>query len=292
MKDPRVPMLVAAGKVEGKLEDIVFGSLNCDEASWRLRSTYMKDKLADARILSTILGPTEEDPYRFLSVKWFMRERKKSVITPLVYNRDFLVIEATGLTVDEYGVPHGYYLLHTFKHPSLPELTDLKIVRCNISLCYISRQISANRVQIFGRGFVDPGGDLLQGISDALAAEAMLSTANVAETSYAKKLMWLITQERSTNAQQRHQHAQSMAAKRCEACKKHVRFLSGSLSFCQVCGKCVCSKCTIPRKLVVDISMGGITERVLPFCFACVLEAKETPPRQVAIDTVVRSQAS
>ncbi|TMW61358.1 hypothetical protein Poli38472_012549 [Pythium oligandrum] len=293
MKDPHVPMILAAGTVDGLLEDVVFGSLAGDETSWRLRSAYMKDTFADARILSTILRPTEADPYRFLGIKWFKHERKGMLLGPIILKRDFLVTEATGLTRDEHGVPHGYYLIHNFRHPDLPELTDRKILRCNISQCYISRQVAPNKVHIFARGFVDPKGELLHSISVALAAEAMMSTVNTAETSYTKKLMWLMAQSQSVNSrEQQLQHMEAMTARSCESCNKSARFMSANLAFCQVCGNCICSKCTVSRKLVVDITASGVSERQLPFCLSCVRIAMQLPPHQAAVDTVVRPHAS
>ncbi|TMW61393.1 hypothetical protein Poli38472_012584 [Pythium oligandrum] len=287
MKDPRVPMIVGAGHVEGQLEDVCFGSLASDDVSWRLRSTYMKDKFAEARIVATVHGPTPEEPYRFLGVKWFMREQP-ALIGMFVQFRDYLVTEAIGHAVDEQGVPYGYYMIHDFKHPRLPELTELGIIRSQISLCYICRQISPDKVHIFARGFVDLKGDISTNLTATLSAEAMSSTVNSVETSYAKKLSWLMVQSQRQRQQQR--SGMGNQSKFCESCgKMGGKLMSGSLSCCQVCNCMYCGKCSVQRKLVVDVSGGGVVDHAFSFCFSCVLKAKQISPRDVAIDTVVRN---
>ncbi|TMW61389.1 hypothetical protein Poli38472_012580 [Pythium oligandrum] len=284
IKHPRVPMIVAAGNVEGLLEDVVFGSLAGDEASWRYRATYMKDKIADSKILATIQEPTEDDPYRFLCIKWFARECPP-FLSPFIQQRDFLVMEATGLTVDEYGVRHGYYIMHEFHHPSLPELRHLKMQRCKISLGYISRQVRPDKVHIFARGFVDPRGDFPHSLSVQLTAEAMTSTANTVETSYMKKLGWLMVQKQNKRRNQQNPHLIPPTVCSCKKTKK------ASLLTCQVCANSFCSRCTVQRKLVVDMQSDNVVERSMPFCFGCVLKAKKQPPHPVAVDMVVRPRS-
>ncbi|TMW61357.1 hypothetical protein Poli38472_012548 [Pythium oligandrum] len=282
----RIPMVVSAGQVDGNLEDVLFGWFGGDDRSWQLRSAYIKDKYTDARILSTVLAPTPEDPYRFLGVKWFARQDSSLVFGTLIKDRDFLVIEATGLTRDENGVPHGYYIMHSYRHPLVPEFSDRKILRCELSLCYISRQVGPNKVHIFNRGFIDPKGIMPPSIAITISANALSGCAKSVETSLSKKLMWLVEQHKHDREQLESQRNEAMSSRTCEVCNKTVRFLTGNLSFCHVCGLCACSNCTVQRRLVVDISASGVLDRVLSFCSTCVLTAKQLPPHQVAADTL------
>ncbi|TMW61382.1 hypothetical protein Poli38472_012573 [Pythium oligandrum] len=283
MKAPHIPMIVASGNVEGALEDSVFGTMAGDEIAWRLRSTYMKDRFADAKILATIKQPTLEDPFDYLAIKWFVRDYP-ILMSNFVAPRDSLVAEATGLTLDEFGNQYGYYIVHQFFHPSLPHMRDLGVYRCKISLCFVSRQVSADQVHIFARGFVDPGGNLSPNITLLLVAETMLSSALSVDSSNAKKLTWLLAQK------QKHRRRRStpphVHTNVCEGCHKTGGFLKSSLSLCRLCDHKFCSRCTVQRKLIVDMSSGGVTERPFSFCFPCMLQAKQLSPYEVAVDTV------
>ncbi|TMW61391.1 hypothetical protein Poli38472_012582 [Pythium oligandrum] len=285
IKNPRLPMIVGSGRIEGTIEDALYGSLAGDEVSWRLRAAYLKDKFADAKILATIQGPTEEDPYRFLGIKWFMPERRTGIPASVINDRDFLVMEAMGVTVDAHGVRHGYYLLHEFIHPDIPERQDLKIIRSKLSLCFISRQVEPRKLHMFARGFIDPRGDLILSLAVSRAAEAMTSTARSVQTSYAKKLAWLMELERqkANDNWQKHQSATSPTS--CHACEKPVGLMTSSLLGCQVCHDVFCSKCCVHRNIIVAVSTISVTERLLPFCFACLLQAKELSPADVVKDS-------
>ncbi|TMW61362.1 hypothetical protein Poli38472_012553 [Pythium oligandrum] len=281
----RVPMVVGAGQVDGCLEDVAFGLYAGDKVSWKERGTYIKDGYNYSRILSTILGPTAEDPYRFLGVKWFMREEKNLVYGTMIQDRDFLVIEATGITQDGKGEPHGYYVMHSFRHPLVPEYTDRKILRCEISICILSRQVSPNKVHLFTRGFIDPKGSLTPSMAIAVSTKRLSICMKTVEMALSRKLVWLMKQRQRNRTELEAHHNQAMSSRKCEVCAKSFRFLSGNLSFCQVCNACVCSKCTVQRKVVVHATPTTGTKRLLPFCAACILEVKHLPPHQVALDT-------
>ncbi|TMW61385.1 hypothetical protein Poli38472_012576 [Pythium oligandrum] len=283
IKDPRVPMVITTGTVEGTLEDVIFGSMASDEVSWRLRATYMKDKTSDSKILATIIEPTEADPYKCLCIKWFMREIP-GYLSPFMHVRDFLVMEAAGIRVDEYGERHGYYIMHEFHHPSLPVLQSRKILRCGISQAYVSRQIG-DKVRMFARGFVDPRGEVPYNISVQLTAQTTISAANCVETSYTKKLGWLMMREEDRRNNPLEPQVVPRSVCPCNQSK------SSSLVTCQVCSASFCSRCVIQKKIVVDMTPSDVIERVLPFCFACVLKAKQMSPNEVAVDIVHRPRS-
>ncbi|TMW61383.1 hypothetical protein Poli38472_012574 [Pythium oligandrum] len=281
IKDPRVPMVITTGTVEGTLEDVIFGSMASDEVSWRLRATYMKDKTSDSKILATIIEPTEADPYKCLCIKWFMREIP-GYLSPFMHVRDFLVMEAAGIRVDEYGERHGYYIMHEFHHPSLPVLQSRKILRCGISQAYVSRQIG-DKVRMFARGFVDPRGEVPYNISVQLTTATTISVTNCVETSYTKKLGWLMMREED----RRNDPEEPQVVPRSEcSCNKSKAGLT-----CRVCSASFCSRCVVQKKIVVDMRDSDVIEHVLPFCFACVLSAKQMSPHEVAVDTVDRPRS-
>ncbi|KAG3188998.1 hypothetical protein PC129_g25174 [Phytophthora cactorum] len=99
--------------------------------------------------------------------------------------RDFLLIEATGLTRDSKGEKVGYFLMHSVSLPGIfPDLSQLGLVREEISACYIDRQLGSNQVEMYCRSFLNPRGRPLNRLTAVLAAEALLKQAgsDVSET--------------------------------------------------------------------------------------------------------------
>ncbi|TMW61421.1 hypothetical protein Poli38472_012612 [Pythium oligandrum] len=295
MKEPHVPMLLASGVVSGRLEDNILGAFAGDDRSWRLRTYYVNDKFADARILTTIKSPTAETPFDYLGIKWFTKIQPK-LVGSFLARRDFLILEATGQGVDEHGQPYGYYMIHSVVLPGAPPLSELNVIRCKVSLCFISRQISTDKIHIFARGFSDPRGQILESVAAAITAESIVSSIDSLECAYARKLTFLMQQTKRAR-QLRHQSVASRqgALDKCESCHKKpsvFRGGSGGLTSCQGCGLVVCSKCRIHRQILLDISSDGTNhDRSLQFCFACAIQAKKLSARDVAIATMVPTAA-
>ncbi|TMW61403.1 hypothetical protein Poli38472_012594 [Pythium oligandrum] len=282
--DPQVPALMCAGYLEGTLEDAIFGSYDGDETMWRVRTAYMKDKFADARIIATIDSPTYDQPFRFLGIKWF-EMANPAILGTFIHRRDTLVIEAMGIAVDDRGERYGYYLLHDFRHPRLPELTELGIVRNSLSMCYISRQVTPDRVGMYAYGHLDVGGDLLKSVGISIAATSIAATANSVETSFSKKLAYLLSQH---ECQRRVTLDQPALTSSCHSCQRSPSgILSRGLTPCQACRYSFCSKCCVDRKIVYDVSGSEAELHSVPFCFGCVLQAKQLSPIEVARATLI-----
>ncbi|TMW61378.1 hypothetical protein Poli38472_012569 [Pythium oligandrum] len=284
-EDVLLPPILCAGHVEGTLEDLSYGAFDGDESAWRIRSAYMKDKFADSRILATIQTPTHDEPFSFLGIKWFTTEYPP-VVGAFVRQRDSLVIEALGTSKDHDGVTFGYYVLHDFRHHKLPELRNQGVIRNKLSICYISRQTSPYRMRMYARGRLDIGGNIPPRIGIHIAAVSLTSSANLVETSYKKKLAWLVAQQSSQRRRVYSQQDQSKASS-CRSCQRTPRFRP--LVSCQVCGHSVCSKCSVVQKLVVDASTAQVVMRSLSFWYGCVLKAKQLSPVEIARVTIVPS---
>ncbi|TMW61399.1 hypothetical protein Poli38472_012590 [Pythium oligandrum] len=284
--ESHVPNIMCSGMVDGRLEDFMYGVYDGDDMAWKVRTAYIKDKFADARILATIRAPTHDDPFRFLGIKWFSTEYPPLVGT-FIQKRDVLVMEATGIAKDDNGVPFGYYVMHDFHHPRLPERKDLGVVRIKFNLCFINRQIKPDRIGQYARGHVDFGGELPASMGVSITAISLASTANSVETAYLKKLAWLMTQQQSQRRMTHDRHA-PRAPSVCHSCQKSSSgILSRGLTNCHVCSQPFCSKCTVEKKLVVDTIATQLTLKPLSFCFGCVLKAKQLHPVEMARATNV-----
>lgn len=282
LKRPQVPLLVLHGILDGTLEDAMYGCFADTDESWRWRSTHVNERFDDAKILTKVLGPTPAEPFRFLGVKWFIKEHP-AALNQFIKRRDFLILEATGITKDSNGDPVGYLLMHSMAIPRIPELRGLDVVRANLSFCFLIRPQTENTVEIYCRGFTDPQGEMIESVSVLIASESLISAVSVVDYSYIKKLKWLMAQR-----QQQHIHSTSStlsAPSHCESCQRSLNkfgILSPSGSACHICRKIVCSRCSLVKKVTVDLVKDTGIQRSLKFCLGCVLEAKELPAWDLA----------
>ncbi|KAJ8578676.1 hypothetical protein ON010_g530 [Phytophthora cinnamomi] len=200
-RPPGVSLMGLHGTMDGTLDDCMFGCFAPNDEEWKLRSSYINDRLDDSRIVASIRGPTEEDPYRYLAIKWLAVEQP-TVLSGIVQRRDFLILEGSGFTRDPNGEKVGYFLMHSVTLRQIPELSELGIVRGLMSYCYIFRQGKPGKVDIYTRGFFDSRGDMPGRLSVAISAEATLCCVNLIEYAHIKKLMWLMKRDRSRGATQ------------------------------------------------------------------------------------------
>ncbi|KAL3657182.1 hypothetical protein V7S43_017976 [Phytophthora oleae] len=275
--------MILHGTVDGNLDDAMFGTFAATNQAWMWRSSHINDRLDDARVLASIRGPTKEDPFRFLGVKWFVKERP-AVLTGLVQQRDYLILEATGLTVDSKGEKVGYYLMHSIKLPRMvPELTELGLLRGDLSLCFIDRARGKNKVEKYCRSFSDPRGKIIDRVAVAVTAESLICAASIVDYAYIKKLTWLMNHkggQSAANELQARRTSDQPRPKRCESCSKSFSKFALSTgrsgADCQICRRVICGRCSVVKKMTVDVSdTGSVKQCALRFCLECLREAKE-----------------
>ncbi|KAG3020808.1 hypothetical protein PC119_g9827 [Phytophthora cactorum] len=292
MRPHGVALMALHGSMDGALDDCMFGCFAPNDEAWKLRSSHINDRLDDARILATIRGPTRTDPCRFLGVKWFAKEHPV-VLTGIVQQRDFLILESSGFTRDSKGERVGYFLMHSVTLRGVPELTHLGIVRGVMSFCYLFRQGGPGKIDVFCRGFFDSRGEMPGRLSVSIAAEAAICCTGVVDCAYVKKLRWLMLH---ASKRQSGDEEQSTIT-RCEACdKSFCKFSltsSGSGAACAICRQVVCSKCSVTKKITMHVSDNGAVQQCsLPFCLSCLLKAKQQSGWEMAIRNLEASSAS
>ncbi|GMF16674.1 unnamed protein product [Phytophthora lilii] len=282
--------MVLHGTVDGNLDDAMYGTFAATNQAWMWRISHINDRLDDARILATIRGPTQKDPFRFLGIKWFVKERP-AVLTGIVQQRDYLVLEATGLTRDSKGKKVGYYLMHSISLPGIiPDLDELGLLRGQLSLCFIDRQRGSNKVEKYCRNFSNPKGKIIDRVAVAITADALICAANIVDYAYIKKLTWLMKHKGEQSATSEHQARETSfpRPKRCETCDKGFSKFSlttlSSGASCQICYRVLCLKCSIIKKMTVDVSeTGSVKQCPLRFCLECLREAKEKNVWEMAL---------
>lgn len=236
-KPAHIPVMISHGYVDGQLDDAMYGTFADDDASWKFKTTYLQEKLDDARILARIRGPSVEDPYRYLAIKWFTREHSAGFLSSIIHRRDYLVLEATGKTFDSRGEPVSFCMLHSIAIPEIRELTEMNTIRGALSFCYITRQATPTSIDIYCRGFSDPRGDFPIGLCARLAADNICAAVNVVECAYMKKLMWLVQQKQEEEEADRSTRSVTQMPTACYSCHRKMNkfgsFRSGSA--CRIC---------------------------------------------------------
>ncbi|OWZ12399.1 hypothetical protein PHMEG_00014449 [Phytophthora megakarya] len=281
------PVMVLHGTVDGSLDDCMFGTFASTDEAWKWRSSHINDRLDDARILATIRKPTHDDPFQFLGIKWFAKERP-AVLSSIMQQRDYLIMEATGLTKDSKGQKIGYYLMHSISLPGVPELTELGIIRAKLSLCFIDRPKGPGQVEKYARNYSNPGGKIPDRVAAAVGADAIISASRVVDYAYVKKLTWFM-KEKSQQQRESRRDSQQTKPKRCETCYKNFSMfaLTSTGASCQICRRAMCAKCSVVKKMTVDVSnTGAVKQCTLRFCLNCTMEAKEKSVWEMALSGV------
>ncbi|KAE9079460.1 hypothetical protein PF007_g23440 [Phytophthora fragariae] len=151
---------------------MMFGVVNPTLEVMRIKSSYVDD-ISRAAVLSTIIEPLLESPFKSLVVKWM--EFVSELSAGLVRNRDYIYVEATDVVHLTNGEKVGYHILH-----SSPSLRRPGRVRASTSICGVFRQVRPNACEIYATGLMDPGGDMIRKLVVPNMATAFLSTLKYA----------------------------------------------------------------------------------------------------------------
>ncbi|GMF58453.1 unnamed protein product [Phytophthora fragariaefolia] len=243
-----MPVVLRVGTVLGRLDDLMFGVVNPTLDVMRIRASYVHD-VHTAAILCPVTEPSKEEPFRSLIIKWLTLDNPFES-TNLIKTRDFVYIEATGILHFANGNRVGYHLKHSIEFPQTKPRPN--IIRAKMSYCGFFRQIHTNVIDVFGTSTTVPGGDIRRFISIRVAADALLSTANLVFCGQMKKLSWMLQQQRSVGLQRERN-------KNCVMCNKStasgIRGRFGK-STCKLCYGSVCYSCKINWRLSF-IDLGG-----------------------------------
>ncbi|KAE9294018.1 hypothetical protein PF008_g24650 [Phytophthora fragariae] len=275
------PMVFGGGVIPGTVDDAGLGFLaDTLERSLMRAATSKEVNVKDLRILAQFRGPTQQDPFRFLGIKWSSYSSSKaggSVAKP----RDTVTLESTGTTLDSNGERVCYFLNHSVEIVEVPEFRKHRLVRLRTSSCRIVRPYdSQGEVEVYFRGYCNAGGHFSTSASTQLFCEAMLDTAQLVEESYMKKMAWFI------HAHARRQKVEEDKHEGCACCHKlptkGLKKLLESTTTCFLCRRKVCKKCTVKKNLSMDSS----SKKSLDFCLNCYLKAKQLSAWRVALATL------
>ncbi|POM60943.1 hypothetical protein PHPALM_30126, partial [Phytophthora palmivora] len=168
-KPSYIPLIEASGVMDGTIEDAAFGGLANTMYAWEVRNSYTKNDGFDGRkILASLQGPSDEDPFRFVGVKWATGD-----YGAFMTRRDLLFLESSGMAFDSDGERVYYSLAHSIELKEVPQLDRLNIIRMNLSSCYIMRELSDDKIDVYCRGYSDMGGEMPEGFSVSFFSAAV-----------------------------------------------------------------------------------------------------------------------
>ncbi|OWY97232.1 hypothetical protein PHMEG_00032291 [Phytophthora megakarya] len=270
--------MLSVGTFPGKMDDLMLGVMNPTLDTMRMKASYVHD-VNDAAILAPIIVPTVDDPFLSIVVKWMQRDLPLES-TNLIKNRDFVYVEATGILHFPSGERVGYHLMHSIAFPQTPPLPN--IVRGNLSICCMFRQLNANVIDNHSFSTLEPGGELLRFLMLPIAAECLLSATNYEPCGQMMKLAWMMQRRRSEMI-----HSSRSSANTCTTCMKGIsRGRLGSIgrSTCKVCFNPVCMACKVRKRVSMIAPDGKMLQPKVTFCAICAGEASRLNAVEVARD--------
>ncbi|EGZ23085.1 hypothetical protein PHYSODRAFT_478076 [Phytophthora sojae] len=137
-RDSKLPALLMVGPLPGTLDENMFGLVSPTIEAMRIKTSYLSD-FSGAAVLSTIIEPTVEEPFRSVVIKWMEIDIPGASIG-LVRNRDYVYLESSGILRLKNGERVGYHLFHSVSFPQAHELPNR--VRGNMSFCGMSKTSS------------------------------------------------------------------------------------------------------------------------------------------------------
>ncbi|KAF1315460.1 hypothetical protein FI667_g16033, partial [Globisporangium splendens] len=263
--------LMMSGYWPGKVENAMYAVVTKSQEELALVVIYLHEDVADCALLNVMEAPTEEEPYRFLGYKYFVR--KSPTNAHIVRNRDSLYLEYCGMTKTSTGEQIGFHIMHSVDLPGFPDLKSRNSVRAVQSVRYIYRQKSENIVEIFMLGNMDISGHLggLKSISSFFTADTLFGIARLVDCAEAKRLTDMV--------RARQQHIGLLQAKEkgvdCSICRQRKSlFKSATLTECTTCGQYVCARCWLYKKVFIpdaEVILGKFHKVCV--CKTCVLAA-------------------
>ncbi|CAI5742848.1 unnamed protein product [Peronospora destructor] len=288
--ETELPLLLVTGRLAGHVNDAMYGLVSANTQVMRMNSAYAGDSLEDAQVLTTIEGPTIEEPFRFLGLKWAVRHDAISA-SSFVKRRDLLYLEATGITKTTNGERVGYRVMHSVSIKALAKLAATTIsspvIRARASIVQLFHQQPSlegsgglsGTLNMFTRGYYDPQGGMMQFLAVNAGAELLLHmTLSVMDCAHFKKIAFAVQRagRRQSAASQLHktnygdegmgwieeiddEDAIDMGNKawstNCSLCDRRLgSLLNRSGVSCTICAQMVCWRCSVVKKLRFYVS--------------------------------------
>ncbi|KUF96092.1 Growth hormone-regulated TBC protein 1 [Phytophthora nicotianae] len=288
-----MPTLLQVGTIEGTLNDVMYGSASFDAVGTLIKSSYTAEEVVDAETLYELQGPTSEEPFRFLGIKWVVKSTS-STVKAFVWPRDLTFIAATGILTRQGGERVGYHLMHSVDlGKGYGPLEGKRIVRGRISSCYLYRQTSSNTVDVYMKTNFEPNGSVHESVALLSAANSLTYCLKSSLCAQNKKLSWLLAHPKIDDTEAGSARPSTVRIKKrndCGVCTRPI----GTFSRCHTCRVCnarACSTCFVKKKL----SFPGqghktVEQRSVVICTHCLTHARKLNSLEIAEKEVIERQ--
>ncbi|GAB9469680.1 hypothetical protein Gpo141_00006951 [Globisporangium polare] len=300
-----LPTLLAVGSIKGTLDDVMYGIASPNAASMRVKTSYVDDEIVDGAVLYQMKGPSPAEPFRFLGIKWLVKENQGAV-KKFVRPRDFIILEYSSVMMRPSGDRIGFHLMHSVEIPTCRELADKNILRAKVSSCYLYRELPNGFVDLYMTAKVEPRGKVLESMAIRSAASALSTCWKSVACAHNKKLAWLLQNDqkpsftssnnfqgsgRGTNTNSSGFATRdgfrdttigiSLAKKGCGVCRRSFGTFSKS-STCQLCYEQMCYRCRVYKKLSSETLDTMITKTAMVFCKKCIASVSDESSAEIA----------
>ncbi|KAK1933565.1 hypothetical protein P3T76_011779 [Phytophthora citrophthora] len=278
---PSKDVVLGMGFVQCPLSELMYGVFMGNNNDMALKSVVVDKNIGNGAILQRLMGPTEDDPFRFLALKWLEVRPPRGVSGKLVAPREVMFVGGTGtMRRQDTGEFIGYEVHHSIDHPAFPPVDGLRRTRIVIGSIYRERPNGTVDLFIKSYSMEADMGSILGPLAMAHAAKCIEQVWTVPDFAYAKKLRWCM-KNRVHGDNSKAFHAKMN--KRCATCDKSVAKIWKSRAVRKICDLCkapLCSNCSVKKDLY-EISpqfrARKSSARMCPQCWQFVkqLDAKE-----------------
>ncbi|CAI5703780.1 unnamed protein product [Peronospora effusa] len=280
-----MPTLLQVGTIEGTLDDVMYGSSSYDPVSTLIESSYTGKEVVDADILYEFQGPSPDEPFRFLGLKWVVKSTS-STVRAFEWPRDLTFLAATGVLHRQSGERVGYHLMHSVDlGRNYGPLEGKRIVRGRVSSCYLYRQTSTNSVDVYMKTNFEPNGSVHESVALMSAADRLTYCSRSLLCAQNKKLSWLLAHPKPDETKAGSARPSPNRVKKrndCGVCTRPIGTFSRGHS-CRVCSARTCSACCVKKKLIFPGQRHKTLEqRSIVVCTHCLTHARKLASVEVA----------
>ncbi|KAE9297757.1 hypothetical protein PF008_g23663 [Phytophthora fragariae] len=275
--------LMLTGVRRGFVENAVSTLVTKTQEELALVIRYLHGASSDCGILHTMEPPTDEDPFHFLGLKYYVSQ---AVGDPrLCIRRHCVYLEDSGFTRTRTGEKLGYHIMHSVHLPQFPDLRSRNSIPALMSTRFLYRQQEEGLVEVFMLGNIDIKGLVVRPISLRYAVETVFNMTRLLDCSETKRLTQMAREYLRRKKQEGHWGDSPVdsdgspvndpnTCSRCERVGKNGGLGALTVVECLVCGRAACTRCRASKQVFVS-STDGLLGRLImvPVCTGCILDA-------------------
>ncbi|KAG6616500.1 uncharacterized protein IUM83_13034 [Phytophthora cinnamomi] len=250
--------MMLTGVRHGFVENAVSTLVTKSQEELALVIRYLHGASSDCGILHTMEPPTDEDPFHFLGLKYYVSQ---AVGDPrLCKRRHCVYLEDSGFTRTRTGEKLGYHIMHSVHLPQFPDLRSRNSIPALMSTRFLYRQREEGIVEVFMLGNIDIKGLVVKPISLRYAVETVFNMTRLLDCSETKRLtqmardfLWRKKQERRWGGSPDSDSSPVNDPNTCSS---------------------ACTRCRSSKQVFVSSSDGLLGRLIMvPVCTGCILNA-------------------